>query len=344
MHTEMWEHPAVAGEPRHAARRGVRTSSTRSEGRLAGGDVGKGRLAAPETIVDAVERAASPRDLDGLAVLVTAGGTREPIDPVRFIANRSSGKQGHALAPRPHARRCARSPWSPPSTGRPGRCRPGPGRDRSRDAGRGRAPRPRPTSSSWPLRSPTSVRRTRPREAQEGRRRPGDRARADPRHPRRARARKAAGQVLVGFAAETNDLRANAAGKLTRKGARPDRGQRRRRPRASGSSTTPTTWSILGRRRRAGASPERQAARAIVLDRRRRAATRACRRRHRRSTQEQSSDHDLDLHLGVGHRGPSRQDGRPDLRRHPRRDPRPGPDGPRGLRDAADDRAGVRRR
>ena len=68
------------------------------EGRLAGGDVGAGRLADPERIVAALEAVLGPDDLAGLDVLVTAGGTREPIDPVRFIGNRSSGKQGHALA------------------------------------------------------------------------------------------------------------------------------------------------------------------------------------------------------------------------------------------------------
>ena len=79
-------------------RRGVHVVPP-DEGRLAGGDVGRGRLAAPAAIVAAVEAAlAVSRDLEGLQVVVTAGGTREPIDPVRFIGNRSSGKQGHALA------------------------------------------------------------------------------------------------------------------------------------------------------------------------------------------------------------------------------------------------------
>jgi phosphopantothenoylcysteine decarboxylase/phosphopantothenate--cysteine ligase len=68
------------------------------EGRLAGGDIGAGRLADPSAIVSAVERVLADPDLAGLHVLVTAGGTREPIDPVRFLSNRSSGKQGHALA------------------------------------------------------------------------------------------------------------------------------------------------------------------------------------------------------------------------------------------------------
>jgi len=71
-----------------------------AEGRLAGGDVGAGRLADPVEIVAAAEAILAPGDLAGLRVLITAGGTREAIDPVRVITNRSSGKQGHALAER----------------------------------------------------------------------------------------------------------------------------------------------------------------------------------------------------------------------------------------------------
>jgi phosphopantothenoylcysteine decarboxylase / phosphopantothenate---cysteine ligase len=104
MHTEMWEHPAVQENLATLARRGV-TIVPPEEGRLAGGDMGKGRLAAPARIVEAVEAAlGAGRHLSGLSVLVTAGGTREPIDPVRFVGNRSSGKQGHALATEAAAR------------------------------------------------------------------------------------------------------------------------------------------------------------------------------------------------------------------------------------------------
>jgi len=97
MHTEMWEHPAVQDNLRVLAGRGV-TIVPPEAGRLAGGDVGAGRLADPDVIVAALEGVLGPDDLAGLDVLVTAGGTREPIDPVRFVGNRSSGKQGHALA------------------------------------------------------------------------------------------------------------------------------------------------------------------------------------------------------------------------------------------------------
>jgi phosphopantothenoylcysteine decarboxylase / phosphopantothenate---cysteine ligase len=103
MHTEMWEHPAVQENLRTLTSRGVHVVPP-EDGRLAGGDVGAGRLADPGTIVQRVEAvlatgtAAPAADLEGVSVLVTAGGTREPIDPVRFLGNRSSGKQGHAIA------------------------------------------------------------------------------------------------------------------------------------------------------------------------------------------------------------------------------------------------------
>ena len=104
MHAEMWRHPAVQDNIATLRRRGVHVVEP-EEGRLAGGDVGQGRLAEPATIVAAVESVlARGRDMAGLHVLVTAGGTREPIDPVRFIGNRSSGKQGHALAAEAAAR------------------------------------------------------------------------------------------------------------------------------------------------------------------------------------------------------------------------------------------------
>jgi phosphopantothenoylcysteine decarboxylase/phosphopantothenate--cysteine ligase len=97
-HTEMWEHPAVQDNIAILRSRGVIIVPP-VDGRLAGGDIGKGRLAEPADIVAAVERVLSADDdLAGVRVLVTAGGTREAIDPVRVITNRSSGKQGYAIA------------------------------------------------------------------------------------------------------------------------------------------------------------------------------------------------------------------------------------------------------
>ena len=97
MHTEMWEHPAVVDNIATLRAWGVHVVDPES-GRLAGGDVGAGRLASPDVIVATVERVLGPGDLAGAKVVISAGGTREPIDAVRVIANRSSGKQGYALA------------------------------------------------------------------------------------------------------------------------------------------------------------------------------------------------------------------------------------------------------
>jgi phosphopantothenoylcysteine decarboxylase/phosphopantothenate--cysteine ligase len=112
MHTEMWEHPAVQANLATLTGRGVHVVPPET-GRLAGGDVGAGRLAEPAAVVAAVERVlGSPsggerepvRDLEGRRVLISAGGTREAIDPVRVITNRSSGRQGYALAEEAAAR------------------------------------------------------------------------------------------------------------------------------------------------------------------------------------------------------------------------------------------------
>jgi phosphopantothenoylcysteine decarboxylase/phosphopantothenate--cysteine ligase len=107
MHTEMWEHPATRENVEVLQSRGVHFVMP-DDGELAGGDVGTGRLADPIDIADAcvallaaIEPGSAthvPHDLDGMSVLVSAGGTREAIDPVRYIGNRSSGKQGHAIA------------------------------------------------------------------------------------------------------------------------------------------------------------------------------------------------------------------------------------------------------
>jgi phosphopantothenoylcysteine decarboxylase/phosphopantothenate--cysteine ligase len=99
MHTEMWEHAAVQENIATLRRRGVHVLDP-EPGRLAGGDVGTGRLADPARIAETALALLGARDgmFTGREVLVTAGGTREPIDPVRFVGNRSSGKMGHAVA------------------------------------------------------------------------------------------------------------------------------------------------------------------------------------------------------------------------------------------------------
>ena len=105
MHTEMWEHPATVANVATLRSRGVHVIDPVS-GRLTGADTGLGRLPEPQDIFDVCRELLSRSDgtvaaaggLAGLRVVISAGGTREPLDPVRFLGNRSSGKQGYALA------------------------------------------------------------------------------------------------------------------------------------------------------------------------------------------------------------------------------------------------------
>ncbi|MGB5936019.1 MAG: bifunctional phosphopantothenoylcysteine decarboxylase/phosphopantothenate--cysteine ligase CoaBC [Ornithinimicrobium sp.] len=119
MHTEMWLHPATAANVALLRSRGVDVLDP-GQGRLTGADSGVGRLAEPEDIyhlaMAAAARSSGERgipsatkgntrdDMQGMRVVVSAGGTREALDPVRYLGNRSSGKQGYALAADAHAR------------------------------------------------------------------------------------------------------------------------------------------------------------------------------------------------------------------------------------------------
>jgi phosphopantothenoylcysteine decarboxylase/phosphopantothenate--cysteine ligase len=103
MHTEMWEHPATVDNVATLRRRGALVIEP-AEGRLTGADTGKGRFPDPAEVFEVAREvreragAANPLDLAGRHVLVSAGGTREYLDPVRFLGNRSSGLQGYAFA------------------------------------------------------------------------------------------------------------------------------------------------------------------------------------------------------------------------------------------------------
>jgi phosphopantothenoylcysteine decarboxylase/phosphopantothenate--cysteine ligase len=101
MHTEMWEHPATQANVATLRARGAVVLDP-AVGRLTGADTGPGRLPEPTEIFAAARRVlargAAAADLSGRHVVISAGGTREPLDPVRFLGNRSSGKQGYALA------------------------------------------------------------------------------------------------------------------------------------------------------------------------------------------------------------------------------------------------------
>lgn len=106
MHTEMWEHPATQRNVATLRSDGLIVLEP-AHGRLTGTDTGPGRMLEPQQIgtlaltahaVASPERRTWPRDLEGLRVVISAGGTREPLDPVRFLGNQSSGRQGYALA------------------------------------------------------------------------------------------------------------------------------------------------------------------------------------------------------------------------------------------------------
>nr|WP_240437214.1 bifunctional phosphopantothenoylcysteine decarboxylase/phosphopantothenate--cysteine ligase CoaBC [Streptomyces scabiei] len=121
MHTEMWEHPATQENVATLRRRGALVIDP-AVGRLTGADTGKGRLPDPGEIFEVcrrvLARGVAEPDLARRHVVVTAGGTREPLDPVRFLGNRSSGKQGYALA-RTAAARGARVTLIEANTGLP---------------------------------------------------------------------------------------------------------------------------------------------------------------------------------------------------------------------------------
>lgn len=97
MHTEMWRHPATVANVATLRERGIAVLDP-DDGPLTGGDSGPGRLPEPAVIADAALGLLRPRDLVGRHVVVSAGGTREDLDPVRFLGNRSSGRQGWAVA------------------------------------------------------------------------------------------------------------------------------------------------------------------------------------------------------------------------------------------------------
>ena len=239
MHTEMWEHPAVQDNLALLARRGVHIVAP-EEGRLAGGDVGKGRLAAPEAIVATVEAvlagsiadpatsaatavasaSATGHDMAGLRVVITAGGTREPIDPVRFIGNRSSGKQGHALADEAAARGAKVTLVTTTGLAAPD------GADvvRVETAADMAGAVDAAAESADVVVMAAAVADFRPADVSGRKLKKRDGVPEIVLEPTAdilagLGARKRPGQTLVGFAAETDDLRKNAASKLAAKGA-----------------------------------------------------------------------------------------------------------------------------
>ena len=217
MHTEMWEHPATVDNVATLRRRGVLVVEP-GVGRLAGGDEGAGRLAEVEEILVAVDRLLSTQGLAGLAVLVTAGGTREALDPIRFLGNRSSGKQGEALAAEAAARGATVTLVTASERPAP------PGVDVVRvetAADMESAVLTRAAGADIVVMA-AAVADFRPKVAAEAKLRKADGLPEMVLEPTAdilaaLGRRKRAGQVLVGFAAETGDVRAGAEKKLRTK-------------------------------------------------------------------------------------------------------------------------------
>lgn len=217
MHTEMWEHPSVVDNIDTLRARGVYIVEPES-GRLAGGDVGAGRLASPEAIIAAAERVLGPQDMVGVSMIVSAGGTREPIDSVRVIANRSSGKQGYAVAAEAAARGADVTLVSTVSLPTP----PGVSVVTVETAAQMQAAIEKRSESADVIVMAAAVADFRPVSAADHKLKkhhgtPEVILEPTPDILAGLGERKPAAQVLVGFAAETDDLVANAQSKLERK-------------------------------------------------------------------------------------------------------------------------------
>ncbi|MFF3175911.1 bifunctional phosphopantothenoylcysteine decarboxylase/phosphopantothenate--cysteine ligase CoaBC [Streptomyces sp. NPDC057900] len=226
MHTEMWEHPATRENVATLRRRGAVVIEP-AVGRLTGVDTGKGRLPDPAEIFEVCRRvlARGPvaPDLAGRHVVISAGGTREPLDPVRYLGNRSSGKQGYALA-RTAVARGARVTLIEANTGLPDPS----GADivRVGTATQLREAVLKAAADADVVVMAAAVADFRPAEYATGKIKKKDGQEPAPialvRNPdilaevagRRARPE----QIVVGFAAETDDVLANGREKLRRKG------------------------------------------------------------------------------------------------------------------------------
>ncbi|MET8576332.1 bifunctional phosphopantothenoylcysteine decarboxylase/phosphopantothenate--cysteine ligase CoaBC [Streptomyces sp. NPDC005012] len=226
MHTEMWEHPATQENVATLRRRGAVVIEP-AVGRLTGVDTGKGRFPDPVEIFEVCRRVlvrgAAAADLAGRHVVISAGGTREPLDPVRFLGNRSSGKQGYALA-RTAAARGARVTLVAANTALPDPA----GVDvvRVGTAVELREAVLRAAGDADVVVMAAAVADFRPAVHAAGKIKKKDGQEPEPvalvRNPdvlaEISAERARPGQVVVGFAAETDDVVANGRAKLKRKG------------------------------------------------------------------------------------------------------------------------------
>ncbi|MFI1800622.1 bifunctional phosphopantothenoylcysteine decarboxylase/phosphopantothenate--cysteine ligase CoaBC [Streptomyces sp. NPDC020379] len=228
MHTEMWENPATQENVATLRRRGAIVIEP-AVGRLTGVDTGKGRLPDPEAIFEICRRVlargarSQAADLAGRHVVISAGGTREPLDPVRFLGNRSSGKQGYALA-RTAVARGARVTLVAANTGLPDPA----GADvvQVGTAIQLREAVLKAAADADAVVMAAAVADFRPARYAEGKIKKRDGQEPAPvelvRNPdvlaELSAGRARPGQIVVGFAAETDDVLANGRAKLARKG------------------------------------------------------------------------------------------------------------------------------
>ncbi|MFD9287927.1 bifunctional phosphopantothenoylcysteine decarboxylase/phosphopantothenate--cysteine ligase CoaBC [Streptomyces sp. NPDC060030] len=226
MHTEMWEHPATQENVATLRRRGAVVIEP-AVGRLTGVDTGKGRLPDPGEIFEVCRRVLTRGpvvpDLVGRHVVISAGGTREPLDPVRYLGNRSSGKQGYALA-RTAVARGARVTLIEANTGLPDPA----GADvvRAGTAVQLREAVLKAAADADVVVMAAAVADFRPAAYAAGKIKKKDGQEPAPvelvRNPdilaEVAADRARPGQIVVGFAAETDDVLANGRAKLRRKG------------------------------------------------------------------------------------------------------------------------------
>jgi phosphopantothenoylcysteine decarboxylase/phosphopantothenate--cysteine ligase len=224
MHTEMWENPATQANVALLRGRGYVVIEP-SVGRLTGADTGKGRLPEPRSIFEvalAARRGGKP-DLAGRRVVVTAGGTREPLDPVRFLGNRSSGKQGYALARTAVARGASVTVIAAnvtlPDPAGAGIVRVGTTEELRKATVEAAASADVVVMAAAPADfRPATVASKKIKKSDDGTA-PSIDLVTNPDIAAELGANKHAGQLLVAFAAETHDAIANARGKLARKRA-----------------------------------------------------------------------------------------------------------------------------
>ncbi|MGV9850203.1 bifunctional phosphopantothenoylcysteine decarboxylase/phosphopantothenate--cysteine ligase CoaBC [Streptomyces sp. NPDC003442] len=228
MHTEMWEHPATQENVATLRRRGAIVIEP-AVGRLTGVDTGKGRLPDPGEIFEVCRRVlargteALTADLAGRHVVVSAGGTREPLDPVRFLGNRSTGRQGYALA-RAAIARGARVTLVSANSELPDPA----GADvvRTGTAAQLREAVLKAAADADAVVMAAAVADFRPARYAEGKIKKREGQEPEPltlvRNPdilaEISAERARPGQIVVGFAAETDDVLANGRAKLVRKG------------------------------------------------------------------------------------------------------------------------------